>query len=148
MFPFNPSQYKDQDGDGWGDNSSDLVQGDNCKFDWGASWRDRNGCLDSDLDGSSDPGNYAGVPWTVEDGADVWPFDSTQWVDTDGDGYGDNSSQDATNPDSYPDNIAAAEDNDSDGYPDRWTSFYNLSDESTENDGGGLILDACPGIFW
>ena len=147
LFPFNPSQYKDQDGDGWGDNSSDLVEGDNCKFDWGASWRDRNGCLDSDLDGSSDPGNYAGIPWTVEDGADVWPFDGTQWADTDGDGYGDNSSQEATNPDSFPANIAAAEDNDSDGYPDRWTSFYNLSDESTENDGGGLILDACPGVY-
>ena len=147
LFPFNPSQYKDQDGDGWGDNSSDLVQGDNCKFDWGASWRDRNGCLDSDFDGSSDPGNYAGMQWTVEDGADVWPFDSTQWTDTDGDGYGDNSSQDATNPDSYPDNIAAAEDNDSDGYPDRWTQFYDLSDNDTENDGGGLILDACPGVF-
>ena len=147
LFPFNPSQYKDQDGDGWGDNSSDLVQGDNCKFDWGASWRDRNGCLDSDLDGSSDPGNYAGIPWTIEDGADAWPFDSTQWADSDGDGYGDNSSQGATNPDSYPDNIAAAEDNDSDGYPDRWTQYYNLSDNITSNDGDGLILDACPGVF-
>ena len=147
LFPFNPSQYKDRDGDGWGDNSSDLVQGDNCKFDWGASWRDRNGCLDSDLDGSSDPGNYAGIQWTIEDGADAWPFDSTQWADSDGDGYGDNSSQGATNPDSYPDNIAAAEDNDSDGYPDRWTQYYNLSDDITSNDGDGLILDACPGVF-
>ena len=49
LFPFNPSQYKDQDGDGWGDNSSDPVDGDACKWDWGASWRDRKGCLDTDL---------------------------------------------------------------------------------------------------
>lgn len=146
LFPFNPSQYKDQDGDGWGDNSSDWVDGDNCKWDWGASWRDRNGCLDSDLDGSSDPSNSGGLEWNVSHGADAWPFDSTQWSDSDGDGYGDNSSQFATNPDSFPDNIGAAEDNDSDGYPDRWTEFYDITDDVTENDGGGLLLDACPGV--
>ena len=28
------------------------------------------------------------------DGADVWPYDSTQWSDRDGDGYGDNSWKD------------------------------------------------------
>ena len=144
LFPFNPSQYKDQDGDGWGDNSSDPVDGDACKWDWGASWRDRKGCLDTDNDGSSDPSTSGGFEWNVTHGADAWPLDSTQWADSDGDGYGDNSSEGATNPDRFPDNIGAAEDNDSDGYPDRWTQFYDLSDNLSENDGGGLVLDGCP----
>ena len=147
LFPFNPSQYKDQDGDGWGDNSSDPVDGDACKWDWGASWRDRQGCLDTDLDGSSDPSNSGGLEWNVTHGADAWPLDSTQWADSDGDGYGDNSSDGATNPDRFPDNIGAAEDNDSDGYPDRWTEYYDLSDNLSENDGGGLVLDGCPSAW-
>lgn len=144
LFPFNPSQYKDQDGDGWGDNSSDPVDGDACKWDWGASWRDRKGCLDTDNDGSSDPSTGGGIEWNVTLGADAWPLDATQWADSDGDGYGDNSSEGATNPDRFPDNIGAAEDNDSDGYPDQWTEYYDLSDNLSENDGGGLILDGCP----
>ena len=148
LFPFNPSQYADYDGDGWGDNESDTVTGDACPWNWGASWRDRNGCLDSDTDGSSDPsGEGTFLEWNVTLGADIWPFDSTQWTDSDGDGYGDNSSDSATNPDKFPDNIAAAEDNDSDGYPDVWTSFYNRSDEDLTNNGAGLVLDGCPGTW-
>lgn len=146
LFPFNPSQYKDTDGDGWGDNSSDLVQGDSCRFDYGESFRDRKGCPDSDGDGSSDPSSVPYV-WNASLGADAWPTDPTQWADSDGDGYGDNGSEGATNPDRFPDNVAAAEDNDSDGHPDRWTDSYNLTDNSSENDGDGLVLDGCPGVF-
>jgi len=147
VFPFNPSQYKDTDGDGWGDNSSDPIQGDACKWDYGVSFRDRKGCPDSDSDGSSDPSTVGGFEWNASLGADAWPLDPTQWADSDGDGYGDNDSEGATNPDRFPDNIAAAEDNDSDGHPDRWTDSYNITDNSTENDGNGLMLDGCPGVF-
>jgi hypothetical protein len=147
LFPFNPSQYKDTDGDGWGDNSSDPTQGDACKWDYGVSFRDRKGCPDSDSDGSSDPSTVGGFEWNTSYGADAWPLDPTQWADSDGDGYGDNGSEGATNPDRFPDNIAAAEDNDSDGHPDRWTNSYNVTDNSTENDGDGLVLDGCPGVF-
>ena len=80
-------------------------------------------------------------------GADMWPLDPTQWTDSDGDGYGDNNSLGATDPDMFPDNIAAAVDNDSDGYPDQWTSFYDLSDEDLTNNGAGLELDGCPGVW-
>ena len=47
-----------------------------------------SGCPDTDGDGYSDP-----TPgWTAANGADLWPNDVTQWADTDGDTYGDNSS--------------------------------------------------------
>ena len=105
------------------------------------SYRDRNGCLDSDGDGASDASNVGGINWGVEQGADMWPDDPTQWADSDGDGYGDNGTIGATNPDFFPNNIAAAEDNDTDGYPDRWTSEYNGSNAL------GLVLDGCPGVF-
>jgi len=140
-FPFNPRQYQDYDDDGYGDNESDSITGDFCPYNYGTSYRDRNGCEDSDGDGASDPSNVGGWNWGVEDGADMWVDDPTQWADTDGDGYGDNGTIGATNPDFFPYNIAAADDNDSDGYPDRWTSFYNGTNAL------GLILDGCPNVF-
>jgi len=57
-FPYNVRQYTDFDGDGYGDNSSDSLTGDACKFEYGASYRDRLGCVDTDGDGSSDPTNF------------------------------------------------------------------------------------------
>ena len=140
-FPYNPRQYKDFDGDGFGDNESDTLTGDFCPWDYGTSYRDRNGCPDSDGDGASDANSIGGWNWGIEQGADKWPDDPTQWADTDGDGYGDNGTIGATNPDFFPYNIAAADDNDSDGYPDRWTSLYNGTNAQ------GLILDGCPGVY-
>ena len=134
MFPFNPRQYSDYDGDGYGDNSSDEITGDACKYDYGLSYLDRLGCHDSDGDGASDPTTI----WNESKGADIWPDDPTQWADSDGDGYGDNSSQSATNPDHFPDNIAAAVDSDGDGYPDLFTEFYDGSNAQ------GLQIDGCP----
>lgn len=142
LFPFNPSQYQDYDGDGWGDNDSDPISGDNCPWDWGSSWRDRFGCLDSDGDGASNPSDIGTfLEWNESRGADAWENDSTQWVDTDGDGFGDNSSEGATNPDYFPNYIAAADDGDFDGYPDKWTTFYNGTN------GAGLVLDGCADLW-
>jgi hypothetical protein len=140
LFPYNPSQYQDYDGDGWGDNDSDPISGDNCPWDWGSSWRDRFGCLDSDGDGASNPSELGTfLEWTVSRGADAWENDSTQWADSDGDGFGDNNSEGATNPDYFPNRIAAANDSDFDGYPDQWTIYYNGTNSA------GLVLDGCEG---
>ncbi len=77
----------DIDGDGFGDNL------DACPNFAGTSFSDRSGCLDSDSDGFSDTQS----DWTVDDGGDAFPTDTTQWQDTDGDGYGDHVL--GTNPD-------------------------------------------------
>ena len=138
-FPYNPRQYKDFDGDGFGDNESDTLTGDFCPWIYGTSYRDRNGCPDSDGDGASDANNIGGINWGLDRGADKWPDDPTQWADTDGDGYGDNGTVGATNPDFFPYNYAAAEDNDSDGHPDRWTALWNEANITGDDDGDDVI---------
>ncbi len=140
LFPYLESQYADYDGDGYGDNDTDLVYGDYCPWDAGTSFRDRNGCLDTDGDGSSDPSDEGTIfEWNADQhGADRWPLDPTQWADTDGDGFGDNQSANATTPDRFPYRQAAANDTDGDGFADNWTAMYDGSN------GEGIQLDACP----
>ena len=92
-FPIAPTQWHDADGDGYGDEALGTNP-DSCVSVVGTSSSDRKGCPDSDGDTYSDPdplGNNGSV-WTTADGADVWPNEATQWVDTDSDGYGDNPS--------------------------------------------------------
>jgi len=137
IFPHNKHQWADQDGDGFGDNIT-HSSGDDCISMYGPSSQDRNGCPDSDGDGYSDPGEFGGTDWDVENGADAFVNDSTQWNDTDEDGYGDNSEAGATAPDHFPGNPSAANDTDDDGYPNNWTAQYNGSNSD------GLVLDACP----
>ncbi|MDP6869615.1 MAG: FG-GAP-like repeat-containing protein [Candidatus Poseidoniaceae archaeon] len=141
LFPYNRAQWKDDDNDGYGDNSSDQEFGDKCPWVQGFSWRDRLGCVDTDGDGASDPSGQGVNEWNVSHGADMWTNDSTQWADTDGDGFGDNSSDGATNPDKFPNNNAAANDSDNDGYPNDWTVQYNGSNAK------GLLIDGCPNQY-
>ena len=71
---------------------------DDCPNIVGTSTEDRNGCLDGDGDGWSDPEEN----WTVADGADAFPDIATQWSDLDRDGYGDNGDFDAELIDHFP----------------------------------------------
>ena len=84
-FPNDPTQWSDSDSDGFGDNING-TNGDDCPNQNGFSTIDRLGCKDSDSDGYSNPSD----DWTVQDGADFAVNDKSQWVDSDGDGYGDN----------------------------------------------------------
>jgi len=94
-YPLDASQWSDTDRDGYGDNPSGTTP-DGCPTVNGFSIEDRYGCPDSDLDGYSDPDEN----WSIVQGADALPSDGTQWVDGDGDGYGDNAL--GTNPDKCP----------------------------------------------
>ncbi|MBI32128.1 MAG: hypothetical protein CMB72_06110 [Euryarchaeota archaeon] len=98
-FPDEPTQWSDSDLDGFGDNSSGF-QADSCKDRAGTSTMDRFGCPDADSDGYSN----ADADWPAhpEGFADAFNDQSTQWADTDGDGFGDNNFEGAWRPDSCP----------------------------------------------
>jgi len=131
LYPADPTQRVDSDGDGYGDNTSG-TNGDDCPIIPGNSWRDRNGCGDMDLDGMSDL-------------FDPFWGDSTQWSDIDGDGLGDNWGDAAWNASRLPHwpgifvaNATASDyyplDRDNDGYED--AAFSNASN-----------LDDCPSTY-
>jgi len=71
---------RDTDEDGFIDNDDD------CDEFVGTSTNDRKGCADADGDGWSDPD----AGWGPQNGADAFVSDSSQWIDSDNDGYGDN----------------------------------------------------------
>lgn len=87
MFPEEPTQWMDSDLDGYGSNPNGLMP-DACPTTNGFSKYDRYGCSDTDLDGYSNPDESFGV----QQGADALPSQGTQWLDQDGDGFGDNTS--------------------------------------------------------
>ena len=98
-FPNDASETVDSDGDGVGDNSdaypNDSSQttdvdtdgdgvndvNDLCSNTLENAVVDANGCSAMQLDADGDG---------VEDTEDDFPLDATQWLDSDGDGYGDN----------------------------------------------------------
>ena len=109
-FPTNAFEQMDSDGDGVGDNTdafpNDSTQSldsdgdgigdvnDLCSNTAAQAEVDGNGCSPAQLDADGD-----GVP----DDQDTFPLESTQWTDTDGDGYGDNWGDAAWNESRSPD---------------------------------------------
>ena len=71
---------RDTDEDGFIDTEDD------CDLVQGTSTNDRQGCIDTDSDGWSDPDEG----WTTNNGADAFPTQPSQWIDSDNDGFGDN----------------------------------------------------------
>ena len=67
LFRLEPTQWKDTDKDGYGD-EIDGFEGDQCPDVYGLSFSDRFGCPDTDRDGWSDPDEN----WTIDDGADAY----------------------------------------------------------------------------
>ena len=104
----NPTQWLDQDADGYGDNATG-IEPDACPGVAGNSTVDRFGCIDNDGDGISNE-------------SDSFPDDPNRSQDTDGDGLDDledncinvsgNSSMDRT----------GCRDTDGDGYSDAHTT--------------------------
>ena len=143
-FPVEPSQWSDADGDGYGDNASGF-QADDCPSVEGYSNIDLFGCPDADNDGTSQ-------------GDDAFPGDSTQWEDTDGDGYGDNPN--GTNPDACPTVIGTSTidrygcpDEDGDGASDVNDLWLGDSSQWFDSDGDGFgdqesgtMGDSCPSV--
>jgi WD40 repeat protein len=142
-FPYDPTQWRDSDGDGFGDNTSGNDP-DECPGEYGTSSIDRVGCPDADGDGWSNSG-------------DPFPTDGTQWKDRDGDNHGDNPQ--GNDPDEFPDDSSQWADTDGDTWGDRkvlpngdwfpndptqWSDFDNdgFGDNSEGNNG-----DQCPELY-
>jgi len=163
-FPQQSSQWKDSDGDGYGDEFAGF-QGDACPSTAGNSTTDRYGCVDSDGDGTSDsndafPSNPTQLSDRDGDGygdnqstgatqADAFPSDGTQWNDTDGDGHGDNPY--GTQGDWFPNDASRWEDSDRDGYANEDDAFDNDATQWNDTDGDGYgdnatgtNADLCP----
>jgi alpha-tubulin suppressor-like RCC1 family protein len=104
IWPFDPSQWFDSDGDDYGDNEFG-TQGDSCPSEWGNSTQDRFGCIDTDGDRWSDEG-------------DAFYLIPSQWVDRDGDGWGDNQTLGAERIDEFPSDGTQWNDTDGDGHGD------------------------------
>ena len=130
LWPQDPSQWADSDGDGYGDNS-EGQSGDDCPYLTGSSTEDRLGCPDSDADGWSD----ADSEWFSHPvgSADAFPLDSEQWNDSDSDGYGDNYLWEGSphqhlnqRGDAFPNDPQQWNDSDGDGCGDNY-SFTNSS---------------------
>ena len=126
-FPNDDSQWVDSDGDGFGDNATG-TQGDACPSSNGNSTIDRFGCIDTDGDGRSNPGGT----WTVADGADAVPNNPTQYLDGDGDGYGDDPS--GTFADDCPGQSGTSNQNGTYGCPDADNDGWQDSDDALPND--------------
>ena len=153
-FNFFSNVQNDVDRDGCEDANEDLDDDndgftdeiDSCPSVAGSSSLGSElGCTDYDLDGYSDS-------------IDVFPVESTQWLDSDGDGYGDNS--DGFEGDGCIDvagtsieDLFGCPDADSDGWSDLNDAFPNEGTQHSDadNDGFGDTLtgyqgDECPGI--
>ena len=145
-FPSEPSQWADGDGDGFGDNSTG-INADDCPSIEGNSTNDRLGCIDADGDGWSNSDSA----WSISEGADEFPLDPMQWIDTDDDGYGDNYSYtlDANNlrvnqiGDAFILDSTQWSDNDGDGFGD---NPEGIDSDDCPNQPGTSSLDSlgCP----
>ena len=149
-FEFVSSQWSDSDEDGYGDEYTGF-QGDACPQEFGTSFEDRFGCVDSDNDGWSDDADafpYEVTQFSDRDldgygdnqsiGAaliDLFPSDTTQWNDSDGDGYGDNEF--GNQADKFPNDPMRWQDSDRDGVADEDDAFPYDSTQSTDVDQDG-----------
>ena len=139
--------YFDDDWDGvW--NEDDL-----CPNTTANATVDFNGCdatqRDSDGDGyvdASDAFPFDSTQWSDGDGdgfgdnpsgnnSDAFPTDSTQWSDGDGDGYGDNPN--GNNSDAFPTDPNEWEDTDGDGYGDNGDFMPNDPSQWLDSDEDG-----------
>jgi len=128
-FPLNPLEWRDNDGDGIGDNKDPDDDNDGLSDADEIAKGTKPFVKDTDGDG-------------IWDGADAFPTNPNESVDTDGDGIGDNTDPDDDNDgvldvnDLYPKDAKRSADNDYDG--DGWDAAWDPDDNNPD----------VPGITW
>ena len=127
------------------DNDGVANEADNCPNTPFGTTVDQNGCADSQKDTDGDGRN---------DSLDAFPYDSSQWTDADGDGYGDNMS--GNNGDAFPSDSSQWSDIDGDGYgdnsglnnsdafPNDPTQWYDADGDGYGDNSGGNNPDEYP----
>jgi len=131
-FPTDPTESSDFDSDGIGDNADDDDDND------GLSDFDETTAGTDAFDADSDDDGYT-------DGEDDLPTDGTEWLDTDGDGLGNNEDTDDDN-DGIADLVEVEstgtnplnKDSDSDGVDDAIDIFPLDASESIDTDVDGI----------
>jgi len=123
----------DDDNDGWTD--QDERDCDSNPNSANSVPDDLDGDMICDLEDPDDDGDG------VNDNVDVFPYDATQWADSDGDGYGDNPN--GNNGDAFPYDASQWSDIDGDGYGDNqngWSpdAFPYDPSEWVDFDGDGI----------
>lgn len=142
VFPLNPSEWLDTDGDGIGNNSDPDDDNDGMPDVWESTYGLNplyagDAALDADGDGLTNLREYqlgtnpsVADPDSDGDGIldvlDAFPLNANEWLDADGDGIGNN----------------ADPDDDNDGMPDSWEATYGLNplyagDAGQDPDGDG-----------
>ncbi len=142
LFPLDPTEWSDRDGDGTGDNADDDNNNNGIKDDVdpdddsdgildfndpttgkddNCHWVKNFDQLDTDGDGIGDACDDDDDNDGYLDINDAFPKNSKQWIDSDGDGLGDNNNTTATiDPlgDVFPNDPTEWADNDNDGVGD------------------------------
>jgi hypothetical protein len=155
---FNPLEWMDSDGDGYGDNADMDDDNDG----WWDSCEEIDWMNASAIQLIYNFDNNATMPSNCPGQVDAFPYDSTEWEDTDGDGTGDNADtnddgdawsdademdcgSDAYNPASVPDDYdgdgvcdTVDTDDDGDGINDVDDAFPTDAGEQYDLDGDGI----------
>ena len=141
-LPSESTQWKDRDGDGYGENLSGNNP-DSFSAD-GTQWNDTDG------DGHGDNPYGTQGDWFpndatrwqdsdrdgVADEDDAFPNDSSQIIDLDNDGYGDDAN--GTDPDVFPDDPTEWADTDDDKVGNNADAFPFDPSQQTDSDGDGF----------
>ena len=160
-FPLDPAEWLDNDRDNIGDNADTDDDNDNfedqIEIDCGSDPLS-NGDIPSDLDsdGTCDALDTDRDNDGVDNTADVFPDDATEWADFDGDGRGDNADADDDNDlvadglDLFPNDATEWADNDADGTGDNadlnddgdaWTDLEEIACDTDPMDASSVPAD-------
>ena len=172
VFPNDPSEWSYTDGDGIGDNTDDDIDGDGVLNEADVFPTDPSEWVDTDGDGlgnnadkdddgdgiidakereiGSDPLSADSDNDSFADPVDAFPTDPTEWLDTDGDGIGNNTDVDDDSDGlTDTDEVVATTDpldadTDGDGVKDGDDFFPKDETESADNDFDGIGDNADP----
>ena len=143
-LPNNPTQWRDRDGDGYGDNQEENATMSDAFPADGTQWND------TDEDGHGDNPFGTQGDWFPEDPLrwqdsdqdgvadedDAFPNEKSQTIDIDGDGYGDDAN--GSNPDAFPNDAQEWSDTDGDGIGNNADAFPFDPSQQIDSDGDGF----------